>query len=179
MPQRIEVLLENIERDALGLDSCHKSSLTIKASNLNNVVTRPMPDGRGQNLRLHPDVLASAERTLSRSFELIRFIEAPKCVGMGQAPFVPTASANAEAGTSAMQSIVSPSTSAIAGTSGGAKRVRIKTGAVIEEVDLARSSLNVMLRGIDAYGDDDETSSIAIAMAVGGSMARVGTTNRL
>lgn len=176
MPQRIEALLENIERDALGLDSCHNSSSTIKASNFSSAVTRPMPDGRGQNVRLHPDVLASAERTLSRSFELIRFIEAPKCVGMGQAPFVPTANAN-EAGPSA--GIVSPSTSAIAGTSGGAKRVRIKTGAVIEEVDLARSSLNVMLRGIDAYGDD-ETSSIAIAMAVGGSMAaRVGTTNRL
>lgn len=176
MPQRIEVLLENIERDALGLDSCHNSSSTIKASNFSSAVTRPLPDGHGQNLRLHPDVLASAERTLSRSFELIRFIEAPKCVGMGQAPFVPTAN---EAGPSVVQSIVSPSTSAIAGTSGGAKRVRIKTGAVIEEVDLARSSLNVMLRGIDAYGDD-ETSSIAIAMAVGGSMAaRVGTTNRL
>jgi hypothetical protein len=165
MSQRIDVLLENIERDALGLDSNHSLTSKLRSGCNSIALGRPIPDGRTLNLRLHPDVLASAERTLSRSFELIRFAEAPKCVGMGQAPFAPSSSTDTLS--SGAQSMVSPSL----GTSGGgAKRVLVKTVAVTEEVELARSSLSVMLRGIDSdsYGDDD-ASSAAIALAVGGS----------
>jgi hypothetical protein len=163
MSQRIDDLLENIERDALGLDSNHSLTSKLRSGCNSIALGRPIPDGRTLNLRLHPDVLASAERTLSRSFELIRFAEAPKCVGMGQAPFAPSSSTDTLS--SGAQSMVSPSL----GTSGGgAKRVLVKTGAVTEEVELARSSLSVMLRGIDSYGDDD-ASSAAIALAVGGS----------
>lgn len=174
MPQHLETLLDNIERDALGLDTSHISHI-YESKGL--ALDRSLPDNRNQHLRLHPDVLASAERTLTRSFELIRFTEAPKCIGAGQAPFsLPIAeTSTVETTQQQQQQTVSSPISSVTSTSGGAKRVLLKTGIITNEVELARSSLLTMLRGNDLFdNDDDDNSSAAIALAVANGGSRNG-----
>jgi hypothetical protein len=175
MPQHLETLLDNIERDALGLDTSHISHI-YESKGL--ALGRSLPDNRNQHLRLHPDVLASAERTLTRSFELIRFTEAPKCIGAGQAPFsLPIAeTSTVETTQQQQQQTVTSPISSVTSTSGGAKRVLLKTGIITNEVELARSSLLTMLRGNDSFDndDDDDNSSAAIALAVANGGSRNG-----
>jgi hypothetical protein len=175
MPQHLETLLDNIERDALGLDTSHISHI-YESQGLTR--GQSLPDNRNQHLRLHPDVLASAERTLSRSFELIRFTEAPKCIGAGQAPFsLPIAETSTVETTQQQQQTVTSPISSVTSTSGGAKRVLLKTGIITNEVELARLSLLTMLRGNNSFDiddNDDDTSSAAIALAVANGVTRVG-----